>query len=221
MSATASKVSKMLLTVASTPTELGEVRSFSIETSLGTIDVSNIGTDWKEFLVGQAGWTASMELFYDPTDTAQDALIDRTVAGTPCEFVILPFGEDEVYDLDLGGATGGTFTLGDGGSKVTSALAYNATAAQIQAALNTAYSEDGIIVAGTIITFPTGVTATLTLNATSLTGATNPAVTKRDEIAEFVGTGVITSKSLSGATEDAIAMSISVQGNEELELNPA
>ena len=221
MGALSAKKAILKLDISGVKVPVGEVRSFSLETSLGTIDVSNIGTDWKEFLVGQAGWTASMELFYDPTDTAQDALIDRTVAGTPCQFVILPFGEDEVYDLDLGGATGGTFTLGDGDAKVTSALAYNATAGTIQTALNTAYSETGIIVAGTVITFPTGVTATLTLDATSLTGATDPAVVKRDEIAEFVGTGVITSKSISGATEDAIGMSISVQGNGELELNPA
>ena len=221
MGALSAKKAILKLDISGVKVPVGEVRSFSLETSLGTIDVSNIGTDWKEFLVGQAGWTASMELFYDPTDTAQDALVDRTVAGTPCQFVILPFGEDEVYDLDLGGASGGTFTLGDGDAKVTSALAYNATAAQIQTALNTAYEEDGIIVAGTVITFPTGVTATLTLDATSLTGATDPAVTLRDEIAEFVGTGVITSKSLSGATEDAIGMSVSVQGNGELELNPA
>lgn len=221
MGALSAKKAILKLDISGVKVPVGEVRSFSLETSLGTIDVSNIGTDWKEFLVGQAGWTASMELFYDPTDTVQEALIDRTVAGTPCQFVILPFGEDEVYDLDLGGASGGTFTLGDGDAKVTSALAYNATAAQIQTALNTAYEEDGIIVAGTVITFPTGVTANLTLDATSLTGATNPDVTLRDEIAEFVGTGVITSKSLSGATEDAIGMSISVQGNGELELNPA
>ncbi len=221
MGALSAKKAILKLDISGVKVPVGEVRSFSLETSLGTIDVSNIGTDWKEFLVGQAGWTASMELFYDPTDTAQDALVDRTVAGTPCQFVILPFGEDEVYNLDLGGASGGTFTLGDGDAKVTSALAYNATAAQIQTALNTAYEEEGIIVAGTVITFPTGVTATLTLDATSLTGAINPDVVMRDEIAEFVGTGVITSKSLSGATEDAIGMSVSVQGNGELELNPA
>ena len=225
MGALSAKKAILKLDISGVKVPVGEVRSFSLETSLGTIDVSNIGTDWKEFLVGQAGWTASMELFYDPTDTAQEALIDRTVAGTPCQFVILPFGEDEVYDLDLGGASGGTFTLGDGNSIETTELAYNATAAQIQAALNTAYSEDGIVVVANgedfVITFPTGVTATLTLDATSLTGAIDPAVTLRDEIAEFVGTGVITSKSLSGATEDAIGMSISVQGNGELELNPA
>ena len=221
MGALSAKKAILKLDISGVKVPIGEVRSFSLETSLGTIDVSNIGTDWKEFLVGQAGWTASMELFYDPTDTAQDALVDRTVAGTPCQFVILPFGEDEVYDLNLGGASGGTFTLGNGDAKVTAALAYNATAGTIQTALNTAYSETGIIVAGTVITFPTGVTATLTLDATSLTGATDPAVVKRDEIAEFVGTGVITSKSISGATEDAIGMSVSVQGNGELELNPA
>ena len=225
MGALSAKKAILKLDISGVKVPVGEVRSFSLETSLGTIDVSNIGTDWKEFLVGQAGWTASMELFYDPTDTAQEALIDRTVAGTPCQFVILPFGEDEVYDLDLGGATDGTFTLGNGDDIETTAIAYNATAAQIQTALNTAYSEDGIVVSANgedfVITFPTGVTANLTLDATSLTGATNPAVTLRDEIAEFVGTGVITSKSLSGATEDAIGMSISVQGNGELELNPA
>ena len=221
MGALSAKKAILKLDISGVKVPVGEVRSFSLETSLGTIDVSNIGTDWKEFLVGQAGWTASMELFYDPTDTAQDALIDRTVAGTPCQFVILPFGEDEVYDLDLGGASGGTFTLGNGDDIATTAIAYNASAAAIQAALNTAYESSSIIVAGAVITFPTGVTAELTLDATSLTGATDPAVTLRDEIAEFVGTGVITSKSISGATEDAIGMSISVQGNGELELNPA
>ena len=221
MGALSAKKAILKLDISGVKVPVGEVRNFSLETSLGTIDVSNIGTDWKEFLVGQAGWTASMELFYDPTDTAQDALIDRTVAGTPCQFVILPFGEDKVYDLDLGGASGGTFTLGNGDDIATTAIAYNASAAAIQSALNTAYESSSIIVAGTVITFPTGVTAELTLDATSLTGATDPAVTLRDEIAEFVGTGVITSKSISGATEDAIGMSISVQGNGELELNPA
>jgi len=226
MGALSAKKAILKLDISGVKVPVGEVRSFSLETSLGTIDVSNIGTDWKEFLVGQAGWTASMELFYDPTDTAQEALIDRTVEGTPCQFVILPFGEDEVYDLDLGGATGGTFKLTNGAAKTTGNIAFDATAATIQTEINTAYTETGIIVAanGTkkfIISFPTGVVANLTLNATALTGATNPKVTKRTALARYVGTGVITSKSLSGATEDAIGMSISVQGNGELELNPA
>lgn len=92
MSATASKVSKMLLTVESTPTELGEVRSFSIETSLGTIDVSTLSTDWKKYLVGQAGWSGSLECFYDPTDTAQADLVSKARAGTLCTVTVQPLG---------------------------------------------------------------------------------------------------------------------------------
>lgn len=92
MSATASKVSKMLLTVGSTPTELGEVRSFAIETSLGTIDVSTLATDWKKYLVGQAGWSGSLECFYDPTDTAQADLVSNARAGTLCTVTVQPLG---------------------------------------------------------------------------------------------------------------------------------
>ena len=92
MSATASKVSKLLLTVGSTPTALGEVRSFSIETALGTIDVSTLATDWKKYLVGQAGWSGSLECFYDPTDPAQADLVAKARAGTICTITVQPLG---------------------------------------------------------------------------------------------------------------------------------
>lgn len=92
MSATASKVSKLLLTVGATPTALGEVRSFSIETALGTIDVSTLATDWKKYLVGQAGWSGSLECFYDPTDTAQADLVAKARAGTICTITVQPLG---------------------------------------------------------------------------------------------------------------------------------
>lgn len=224
MSALAAKKAIVKFDISGTKTPLGEVRSFSLETALGTIDVSTIGSVWKEFLVGQGAWSATMDLFYDPSDAAQEEMAARALAGTPLVFTFLPFGEDEVYDLDIGGATGGTFTLGDGGTIVTSALAYNASAATIQAALRTAYSDTGILVVPSgsdfVISFPTGVAAELTLDATSLTEATNPAVTKRDELAEYVGTGRITSWTPSDATEDAVGLSISVQGDGELEINP-
>ena len=92
MSATASKVSKLLLTVGTTPTALGEVRSFSIETALGTIDVSTLATDWKKYLVGQAGWSGSLECFYDPTDAAQADLVAKARAGTICTITVQPLG---------------------------------------------------------------------------------------------------------------------------------
>lgn len=224
MSAIAAKKAIVRLNVAGVAVPVGEVRSFSIETTLGTIDVSTLASTWKNFIVGQVGWSGTMELFYDPADPGQEGLVARALAGTPMEFTFLPFGADEIYDLDLGGASGGTFTLGDGDTIITDALPYNATAAAIQSALRTAYNDTGILVvangADFVISFPTGVEAKLTLDATSLTGAINPAVTLRDELAEYVGTGHITNWAPSGATEDAVGVSISIQGDGELELNP-
>jgi hypothetical protein len=92
MGATPSKVSVVKLSVSGTPTEIGEVRSYSIETALGTIDVSTLATDWKKYLVGQAGWSGSLELFYDPTDSAQSALVSNAMAGTLCTLTIQPLG---------------------------------------------------------------------------------------------------------------------------------
>ena len=225
MSAIAAKKAIARLDVAGVAVPVGEVRSFSIETALGTIDVSTLASTWKSFIVGQAGWSGTMELFYDPTDDGQEELVARALAGTPMEFTFLPFGADEIYDLDLGGASGGTFALGDGDTIITDALTFDATAAAIQTALRTVYDDTGILVVANgvdfVISFPTGVEANLTLDATSLTGATDPAVTLRDELAEYVGTGHITNWSPSGATEDAVGVSISVQGDGELELNPA
>ena len=92
MGATASKVSVLKLTVGPTPTALGEVRSYSIETSLGTIDASTLSTNWKNFLVGQAGWSGSLECFYDPTDAAQADLVSKARAGTECTITVQPLG---------------------------------------------------------------------------------------------------------------------------------
>lgn len=224
MSAIAAKKAIVRLDVAGVAVPVGEVRSFSIETALGTIDVSTLASTWKNFIVGQAGWSGTMELFYDPTDDGQEELVARALEGTPMEFTFLPFGADEIYDLDLGGASGGTFTLGDGGTIITDALAFDATAAAIQSALRTVYDDTGILVVANgddfVISFPSGVEASLTLGSASLTGANDPSVTLRDELAEYVGTGHITNWAPSGATEDAVGVSISIQGDGELELNP-
>lgn len=223
MGALAAKKAIIKFDILGTKTAVGEVRSFSLETTLGTIDVSTLATDWKSYIVGQAGWSGTMELFYDPTDDGQAELVARALAGTPCDFTFLPFGEDEVYLLDLGSPTGGTFTLGDGDTIATSSLDHDATLSEIQTALRTAYDEPGIFLAegtGTIIvSFPTGVTAELAIQS-SLTGGEAATCVLQDEPAVYVGTGSITSWSPSGATEDAVGVSISVQGDGELELNP-
>lgn len=222
MPAFVSKRAIVHLDVSGTPKQVGEVRSFNIETTLGTIDVSTLATDWKKFLVGQAGWSGTLELFYDPTDAAQDALVADALGGVECSFTFLPFDANERYQLKLGGATGGTFTLGDGDTIETSPLAYDAGAATIAAALNTAYGETGITAVwgeegALIIEFPVGVEANLQIMSNLLTGGTGAScllITERYE-----GTGYVTTWSVTCATEDAVGVSVSVQGNGELTLN--
>jgi predicted secreted protein len=92
MSATAAKYSVLKLTVGATPTALGEVRSYSIETALGTIDASVLSTTWKNYLVGQSGWSGTLECFYDPKDTAQADLVSKARAGTICTITVQPLG---------------------------------------------------------------------------------------------------------------------------------
>ncbi|MGD9640976.1 MAG: phage tail tube protein [Synergistaceae bacterium] len=92
MSATASKNAKLLFTVGSTPTQLGEVSDFSIETARGTIDVSTLASEWQEFITGQGSWSGSINGFYDPTDPAQADLVNKALAGTMCTITVQPLG---------------------------------------------------------------------------------------------------------------------------------
>ena len=135
----------------------------------------------------------------------------------------MPFDANERYQLKLGGATGGTFTLGDGDLVETSALDHDAGAAVIASALNTAYTLTGVTVVPDIgnawvIEFPVGEEADLQIMTNGLTGTTSTPscalITERYE-----GDGYVTSWTVSGATEDAVGLSISVQGNGELKLN--
>ncbi len=93
-----------------------------------------LSTTWKNYLVGQSGWSGTLECFYDPTDAAQADLVSKARAGTLCTITVQP----------LGAGVGKT---------------------------------------------------------------------------ELVGTAYITSMGISGATEDAVGLSISFQGTGELALN--
>lgn len=222
MPAFVSKRAIVHLDVNGTPTQIGEVRSFNIETSLGTIDVSTLATNWKNFLVGQASWSGTLEIFYDPTNEAQEALVSNALSGVECSFTFLPFDANERYQLKLGGATGGTFTLGDGDTIETSALNHDAGASAIASALNTAYSETEITAVwgedgALIIEFPVGVEANLQIMDDLLTGGAGASIHMITE--RYEGVGSVTAWSVSGATEDAVGVSVSVQGNGELTLN--
>lgn len=87
----------------------------------------------------------------------------------------------EEQTLYLGGASGGTFTLGDGVTD-TDPIAYDASAATIEAALETIYGAGKVTVAADTdftITFAASVGASsLEADFGSLTGATSPALTE-------------------------------------------
>ena len=206
---------------------IGEVKDFEINTARGTIDASTMGTDWKKYLTGQANWTASMTMFYDPSDGGQEALVDKMIDGTLCDFTFLPFGSDEVYLLFLDTPLRGNFALGYDDDHKTDALPFDATAADIQAELRYLYNTNAIFVvddADFLILFPTGVTANLQIFDNNLEKGTvespedcNATCTLQPVPAQYDGSGRVTGWNPSGATEDAVGLSLSIQGNGELE----
>ena len=72
--------------------ELVNVSDWSLNTSRNTIDISTIGTEWKEFLVGQITATGSFNLIYDNSDTVAQQVASAIKAGSALTFHIRPLG---------------------------------------------------------------------------------------------------------------------------------
>ncbi|MCF7936917.1 MAG: hypothetical protein K9L28_11305 [Synergistales bacterium] len=79
--------------VSENETPVGEVKSWSIDTSMGTIDVSNMGSNFKDFLVGQASWSGSLDIWFDPDDVAQDQIQTDALQGNSITLKLYPFGK--------------------------------------------------------------------------------------------------------------------------------
>lgn len=99
----AAKNSKVLVEVSSVPTALVACSDWALNTSRGTIDVSTIGTEWKEYLPGQISADGSVNLVFDPTnDTVASAIESAMWDGTELTFHIQPQGtgtDKEDYKL--------------------------------------------------------------------------------------------------------------------------
>ena len=64
-----------------------------MSTARNAIDVSTIGTEWKEFLSGQITATGSCNLLFDPDDTTGSAAIESAMwEGTQITFYVRPEG---------------------------------------------------------------------------------------------------------------------------------
>lgn len=89
---TASKNSEVLIGISDTPTKLVNVSEWSMSTTRNTIDISTIGTEWKEFLTGQITATGSFNLIYDTTDTTAQAVANAIKNGSNINVYIRPLG---------------------------------------------------------------------------------------------------------------------------------
>jgi predicted secreted protein len=67
---------------------VGELRSFSLETTADTIESSNMGTTARTYKAGLTAWSGTASLFWDELDTGQLAL----VLGTEIVIKVYPEG---------------------------------------------------------------------------------------------------------------------------------
>jgi len=88
-----SKNSEVLVEIESTPTKLVSCTDWALNCSRNTIDVSTIGTEWKEYLPGQISADGSTNLIFDPTnDTVAAAIESAMFDGTKLKFHVRPAG---------------------------------------------------------------------------------------------------------------------------------
>ena len=69
-------------------TAIGELTSFTIETTGDVVEDTELGDAAKTFLAGRTSFSGTLEMHYDETDTQQETL----TAGSSISFVLLPEG---------------------------------------------------------------------------------------------------------------------------------
>jgi len=67
---------------------VGELRSFSLETTADTIESSNMGTTARTYKAGLTAWSGTASLFWDELDAGQNAL----ALGTEIVIKVYPEG---------------------------------------------------------------------------------------------------------------------------------
>lgn|GEM_PF-1308309 len=87
------KNSEVLVEISGTTTKLVACSDWSLNCSRGTIDVSTIGTEWKEYPPGQISADGSTNLLFDPTNDEVATQIETAMwEGTELTFHIRPEG---------------------------------------------------------------------------------------------------------------------------------
>lgn len=109
---------------------LSEIRSYTIESSGETIENTTMGDSARTYVAGLTTFSASFEVFFDETDTAQNA-VD---AGTSVTFSVYPEGAEagDTYYTGSGIVTGRSVTASFDGM-VEMALSVQGTGALTEA----------------------------------------------------------------------------------------
>ena len=69
-------------------TEMGEVTSFTLETTGDVVEDTALTDSTKSFLAGRTSFSGTIEMHFDETDAQQETLL----AGASISFVLLPEG---------------------------------------------------------------------------------------------------------------------------------
>ena len=69
-------------------TAIGELTSFTIETTGDVVEDTQLSDSTKSFLAGRTSFSGTLEMNYDETDAQQETL----TAGSSISFVLLPEG---------------------------------------------------------------------------------------------------------------------------------
>lgn len=91
-----------------TPAAVGEIRSYTIESTAETIEDTTMGNADRTYKVGLKTFSGTLELFFDEADTEQA----RLDVGTEIEFEVYPEGDAAASTYYAGEAivTGRTIT---------------------------------------------------------------------------------------------------------------
>ena len=59
---------------------VGEIRSWTVDETMDPIEDTTIGDSYRTFNAGLKGWSGTMEVYFDDTDTAQTAMtVDSSI----------------------------------------------------------------------------------------------------------------------------------------------
>ena len=91
-------------------TGIGELTSYTLETTADVVEDSQLSDSTKSFVAGRTSFSGTLEMSYDETDSPQQTL----TAGTSISFILGPEGNasgDEIF-TGTGIVTGMTVNVG-------------------------------------------------------------------------------------------------------------